>query len=74
MPVIKQHAAPFPQSIQNSGMNLRKTCKLSTGPSGNARTDGYAETDLQTSFMALAFDPEAQKKLKFVEDQMNMGI
>ena len=66
-PVIKQHAAPhFLESIQNSGDEIKEedihNC-LQALQEMLGQTDA-AETDLQTSFKALAADPEAQEEIK----------
>jgi len=76
-PVIKQHAAPhFLDSIQNSGDEIKEedihNC-LQALQEMLGQTDA-AETDLQTSFKALAADPEAQKKLKFIEDRVKTWV
>ena len=76
-PVIKQHAAPhFLESIQNSGDEIKEedihNC-LQALQEMLGQTDA-AETDLQTSFKALAADPEAQKKLKFIEDRVKTWV
>ena len=76
-PVIKQHAAPhFLESIQNSGDEIKEedihNC-LQALQEMLGQTDA-AETDLQTSFQALAADPEAQKKLKFIEDRVKTWV
>jgi len=76
-PVIKQHAAPhFLESLQNSGDEIKEedihNC-LQALQEMLGQTDA-AETDLQTSFKALAADPEAQKKLKFIEDRVKTWV
>ena len=76
-PVIKQHAAPhFLESIQNSTDEIKEedihNC-LQALQEMLGQTDA-AETDLQTSFKALAADPEAQKKLKFIEDRVKTWV
>lgn len=76
-PVIKQHAAPhFLESIQNSADEIKEedihNC-LQALQEMLGQTDA-AETDLQTSFKALAADPEAQKKLKFIEDRVKTWV
>ena len=76
-PKVKQPAAPhYLKPLQGSdeevnGEEIQKSLQALQEMLG--QTDA-AETDLQTSFEALASDPEAQKKLKFIEERVKTWV
>jgi len=76
-PVIKQHAAPhYLEPLQHSEdevneQTVQQCLQALLEMLGQADA---AETDLQTSFQALASDPEAQKKLKFLEERVKTWV
>ena len=76
-PVIKQHAAPhYLEPLQNSEEEVnedavQKCLQALQEMLGQADA---AETDLQTSFNALASDPEAREKLKFIEERVKTWV
>lgn len=76
-PLIKQHAAPhYLEPLQSSEDEINEDviqeC-LQALQEMLGQADA-AESDLQTSFKALASDPEAQKKLKFLEDRVKTWV
>jgi flagellin-like hook-associated protein FlgL len=76
-PKVKQPAAPhYLEALQESdeeinAEHIQKSLQALQEMLG--QTDA-AETDLQTSFEALAADPEAQKKLKFLEERVKTWV
>ena len=76
-PLIKQHAAPhYLESLENLDENLNdllvQKC-LQALQEISDETDA-TKSDLQTSFKALASDPDSQKKLQFLEDRVKSWV
>ena len=76
-PLVKQHAAPhYLEPLQNSEDEVKdetiQNC-LQALQEMLGQTDA-AEIDLQTSFKALASDPDSQKKLKFLEERVKTWV
>ena len=76
-PLIKQHAAPqYLQSLEEADNDLSdkivQKC-LQALQEMLGQTDA-TKSDLQTSFKALASEPDAQKKLKFLEDRVKTWV
>ena len=76
-PLIKQHAAPhYLESLENLDENLNdllvQKC-LQALQEMLGETDA-TKSDLQTSFKALASDPDSQKKLQFLEDRVKSWV
>ncbi len=76
-PVVKQHAAPhYLEPLQEDeddvDEKMIQNC-LQALQEMLGQADA-AETDLQTSFKALASDPAAHKKLKYIEERVKTWV
>ena len=76
-PVIKQHAAPHylePLQHDEDEVNEKTVQNCLQALQEMLGQADAAETDLQTSFKALAADPGAHKKLKFLEERVKTWV
>ena len=76
-PVIKQHAAPHylePLQHDEDEVNEKTVQNCLQALQEMLGQSDAAETDLQTSFKALAADPGAHKKLKFLEERVKTWV
>ena len=77
VPQIKQPAAKSyidPLKVNSDGLNteaLRKSLQAMQEMLGQSDA---AESDLQTSFIALTKEPDAGKKLKFIEERVKTWV
>lgn len=76
-PVLKQHAAPhylepLQEDVEDVDEKTIHNC-LQALQEMLGQADA-AETDLQTSFKALASDPGAHKKLKYIEERVKTWV
>jgi flagellin-like hook-associated protein FlgL len=76
-PVLKQHAAPHylePLQEDVEGVDEKTIHNCLQALQEMLGQADAAETDLQTSFKALASDPGAHKKLKYIEERVKTWV